>query len=134
MCQLTERLAEDKYRGSYEQIAKAIQKYSANPGLDVINFFEILLFSFLTGNADMHLKNFSQVRQPGLGMVLSAAYDLVATVLVNPADDEDLGLTLHGERKKSKGRISLLLSIPRDWMRSNRKTSLRRWKKANPHG
>ena len=102
MCQLTERLAEDKYRGSYEQIAKAIQKYSANPGLDVVNFFEILLFSFLTGNADMHLKNFSLIRQPGLGMVLSAAYDLVATALVNPADDEDLGLTLNGEKKKIK--------------------------------
>ena len=102
MCQLTERLAEDKYRGSYEQIAKAIQKYSANPGLDVVNFFETLLFSFLTGNADMHLKNFSLIRQPGLGMVLSAAYDLVATALVNPADDEDLGLTLNGKKKKIK--------------------------------
>ncbi|MGN6604109.1 MAG: HipA domain-containing protein [Ginsengibacter sp.] len=100
MCQLTDRLTEDKYRGSYEQIAKAIEKYSANPGLDVINFFEILLFSFLTGNADMHLKNFSLIRQPGVGMVLSPAYDLVATTLVNPADDEDLALTLNGKKKK----------------------------------
>jgi len=102
MCQLTERLTEDKYRGSYEQIAKAVQKYSANPGLDVVNFFELLLFSFLTGNADMHLKNFSLIRQPGLGMVFSAAYDLVATALVNPADDEDLALTLNGKKKKIK--------------------------------
>jgi serine/threonine-protein kinase HipA len=59
MCQLTERLTEQKYDGSYEQIAKAILKYSSNPGLDVVNFFEQVLFSFLTGNADMHLKNFS---------------------------------------------------------------------------
>ncbi|MDE3184482.1 MAG: HipA domain-containing protein [Bacteroidota bacterium] len=100
MCQLTERLTEDKYRGSYEQIAKAIQKYSANPGLDVVNFFEVVLFSFLTGNADMHLKNFSLIRQPGTGMILSAAYDLVATALVNPADDEDMALTLNGKKKK----------------------------------
>lgn len=100
MCQLTERLTEDKYRGSYEQIAKAIQKYSANPGLDVVNFFEVVLFSFLTGNADMHLKNFSLIRQPALGMVLSAAYDLVATALVNPADDEDMALTLNGKKRK----------------------------------
>lgn len=57
MCQLTERLTEDKYKGSYEQIAKAILKYSENPGLDLINFFEQVIFSFLTGNADMHLKN-----------------------------------------------------------------------------
>lgn len=102
MCQLTERLTEDKYRGSYEQIAKAIQKYSATPGLDVVNFFELLLFSFLTGNADMHLKNFSLIQQLGLGMVLSAAYDLVATALVNPKDDEDLALTLNGKKKKIK--------------------------------
>ena len=100
MCQLTERLTEDKYRGSYEQIAKVIEKYSSTPGLDVVNFFELALFSFLTGNADMHLKNFSLIRQPGMGMVLSAAYDLLSTALVNPKDDEDLALTLNGKKKQ----------------------------------
>jgi serine/threonine-protein kinase HipA len=102
MCQLTERLTEDKYHGSYEQIGKAIQKYSATPGLDVVNFFELVLFSFLTGNADMHLKNFSLLEQPGMGMTLSPAYDLVNTVLVNPADEEDMALTLNGRKKKLK--------------------------------
>lgn len=102
MCQLTERLTEDKYNGSYEQIAKAIQKYSATPGLDVVNFFELVLFSFLTGNADMHLKNFSLLDQPGLGMVLSPAYDLVNTALVNPADEEEMALNLNGKKKKLK--------------------------------
>ena len=100
MCQLTERLTEDKYHGSYEQIAKAIVKYSSNPGLDVVNFFEQVLFSFLTGNADMHLKNFSLIRMPGIGNVLAPAYDLVSTALVNPADKEDLALTLNGKKKK----------------------------------
>lgn len=102
MCQLTERLSEEKYHGSYEQIAKTILKYSANPGLDVVNFFEIVLFSFLTGNADMHLKNFSLINQPDTGPVLSPAYDLIATALVNPADDEDMALTLNGRKKKIK--------------------------------
>ena len=100
MCQLTDRLTEDKYRGSHEQVAKAILKYSSNPGLDVINFFELVLFSFLIGNADMHLKNFSLIHQPTTGPILSPAYDLVATALVNPADDEDLALTLNGKKKK----------------------------------
>jgi serine/threonine-protein kinase HipA len=99
MCQLTERRTEDKYHGSYEQIAGTIQKYSATSGLDVVNFFELVLFSFLTGNADMHLKNFSLVEQPGLGMVLSPAYDLVNTALVNPADDEEMALNLNGKKK-----------------------------------
>lgn len=102
MCQLTEKLTEDKYHGSYEQIAKTILKYSTNPGLDVVNFFEQVLFSFLTGNADMHLKNFSLIRQPGIGPILSRAYDMVSTSLVNPADDEDLALNLNGKKKKIK--------------------------------
>ncbi|MBC7774774.1 MAG: HipA domain-containing protein [Phycisphaerae bacterium] len=102
MCQLTEHLSEDKYHGSYEQIAKAILRYSANPGLDVVNFFEIVLFSFLTGNADMHLKNFSLIHQPDIGPVLSPAYDLLATVLVNPGDTEDVALSLNGKKKKLK--------------------------------
>jgi len=100
MCQLTERLTEDKYHGSHEQVARAILKYSHNPGLDVVNYFEQVLFSFLTGNADMHLKNFSLIKLPGRGYVLSPAYDLVTTALVNPADKEDLALTLNGKKKK----------------------------------
>jgi serine/threonine-protein kinase HipA len=100
MCQLTERLTEDKYHGSYEQIAKVILKYSRNPGLDVVNFFEQILFSFLTGNADMHLKNFSLLKTPGIGYGLSPAYDMVSTALVNPADKEDLALTLNAKKKR----------------------------------
>ena len=102
MCQLTERLTEDKYHGSYEQIGKAILKYSATPGLDVINFFELVVFSFISGNADIHLKNFSLLEQPGLGMTLSPAYDLVNTALVNPADEEEMALTINGKKKKLK--------------------------------
>jgi len=74
MCQLTERLTEEKYNGSYEQVAKTILKYSINPGLDVVNFFEQLFFSYVTGNADMHLKNFSLIRPSRMnssGFILS---------------------------------------------------------------
>lgn len=102
MCQLTERQTEHKYLASYEQVAKAILKYSANPGLDVVNFFEQVLFSFLTGNADMHLKNFSMLYDPVNGPVLSPGYDMLATALVNPKDDEDLALTLNGKKKRIK--------------------------------
>ncbi|MDO9552212.1 HipA domain-containing protein [Rhodonellum sp.] len=100
MCQLTQRLTEDKYRGSYEQIAKAILNYSKAPGLDLVNFYEQVLFCFLTGNADMHLKNFSLIYQPGLGPVLSPAYDLLNTAIVNPADEEELALTLNGKKNR----------------------------------
>ena len=100
MCQLTERLTEQKYNGSHEQIGKAITKYSVNPGLDITNFFEQVLFSFLTGNADMHLKNFSLIDNPEIGYILSPAYDMVASKLVVEGDQEELALTLNGKKKK----------------------------------
>lgn len=100
MCQLTDKLTEHKYKGSYEQIAMAIARYSVNPGLDIVNFFEQLLFSFLTGNADMHLKNFSLIDNPGMGYVLSPAYDMIASILVVKGDEEELALTLNGKKKK----------------------------------
>lgn len=103
MCQLTERLTEQKYKGSYEQIAKAIKKYAANPGLHVTNFFELVLFCFLTGNNDMHLKNFSLLKD-GTDYNLCPAYDLVASELVVEGDDEDLALNLNGKKKKIKKR------------------------------
>jgi serine/threonine-protein kinase HipA len=100
MCQLTERLTEDKYKGSYEQIGKAILKYSENPGLDLINFFEQVIFSFLTGNADMHLKNFSLIKQPKTGYVLAPAYDMVASALIVKGDTDELALNFNGKKRK----------------------------------
>lgn len=100
MCQLSERLTEDKYKGSHEQVAKLLLKYSSNPLLDVSSFYELVLFSFFTGNADMHLKNFSLLEREGQGLSLSPAYDLVPTALVNEADTEDLALSLNGKKRK----------------------------------
>ena len=100
MCQLTGRLTEHKYHGSYEQMGKAIISFSEDPLLDTINFFEQVLFSFLTGNADMHLKNFSLIDRPDMGYVLAPAYDMVASTLVVEGDDEDLALTLNGKKKR----------------------------------
>ncbi len=102
MCQLSERLTEDKYKGSHEQVAKLILKYSNTPLLDVSNFYEQVLFSFFTGNSDMHLKNFSLLEKEGQGLSLSPAYDLVPTALVNPADTEELALTLNAKKRNLK--------------------------------
>jgi serine/threonine-protein kinase HipA len=100
MCQLTERLTEHKYQGSYEQIGKAIMNYSVDPGLDVVNFSEQVIFSFLTGNADMHLKNFSLLKYPETGYSLCPAYDMVASALVVQGDSEELALNLNGKKRK----------------------------------
>lgn len=99
MCQLSERLTEYKYKGSYEQIAKLIRRYSSAPQLDVINFWEVVVFCWITGNADMHLKNFSLYNQMG-GYTLTPAYDMLSTTLVMPEDTEELALTLNGKKSR----------------------------------
>ena len=98
MCQLTERLTEHKYNGSYEQITKAILKYAANPVLDATNFYEQVICSFLTGNNDMHLKNFSLIKDQQKQYHLAPAYDMVAASLVIK-DNEELALTLNGKKR-----------------------------------
>ncbi len=99
MCQLTERQTEHKYRSSYEQIGKAIRKFSENAQLDMVDFLELVYFSWLTGNNDMHLKNFSLYSPTGKP-VLTPAYDLLNSAISNPADDEELALNLNGKKKR----------------------------------
>ena len=99
LCQLSEQLTEYKYRGSYEQISKVINRLSSAPMLDVVNFWQVVLFSWLTGNSDMHLKNFSLYAPKG-NHVLSPAYDLVNTLVVMPSDPEELALNLNGKKRK----------------------------------
>ena len=60
-CQIDLRLTQDKYRGSYERCAKIIDKYSCQTGLDMTELYLRLVFSFVIGNSDMHLKNFSLI-------------------------------------------------------------------------
>ena len=102
MCQLTERLTEHKYKGSYEQIAKAIQRFSTVPKLDMVNYWEQVVFSWITGNADMHLKNFSLYSKEQGKYLLTPAYDMLSTALVMPEDTEELALTLNGKKRKIK--------------------------------
>jgi serine/threonine-protein kinase HipA len=99
LCQLSEQLTEYKYRGSYEQVSKVIHRFSAAPMLDVVNFWQVVIFSWLTGNSDMHLKNFSLYAPKGQH-VLSPAYDLVNTLAVMPSDQEELALNLNGKKCK----------------------------------
>lgn len=100
-CQLSERLTEDKYKGSYEQCVKVIKKFSSMPGLDLSELFYRILFCFVTGNSDMHLKNFSLIKNPQTGeWNLSKAYDLLPVNLLMPADKEETALTLNGKKSK----------------------------------
>jgi len=99
MAQLTGRMTEEKYDGTYEEIAEAIRTYSVRPQQDVIDFYDLTLFAYLTGNADMHLKNFSLIDEPGIGYHLAPAYDL-ANVSIVKKEKKELTLTLNGVNSK----------------------------------
>ena len=97
MFQITE--AYDKYKSSMEKVGKALHEYSSNTLLDKLFFFELTLFSFLMGNNDMHLKNFSMI-EGASGWILAPAYDLLNVSIILHQDDEELALTLEGKKKK----------------------------------
>ena len=100
-CQLDLRLTQDKYKGSYERCAKVIERYSSRVGLDMTELFMRLVFSFITGNSDMHLKNFSLIEtsENSGEYVLSPAYDLLPVNVILPADNEQTALTLNGKKR-----------------------------------
>ena len=96
-CQLALLPTEYKYNGSYERCAKIIDKFSNNPTFDKVEFFYRLCFCYITGNSDMHLKNFSLIENNSK-YHLSEAYDLLPVkMIIN--DIEDLALTLNGKKK-----------------------------------
>ena len=100
-CQLDLRLTHDKYKGSYERCAKVIERYSSRVGFDMTELFMRLVFSFVTGNSDMHLKNFSLIEtaEKSGEYVLSPAYDLLPVNVILPADIEQTALTLNGKKR-----------------------------------
>lgn len=99
LCQMTLHPTEYKYKGSHEQIAKTIARYSSTPKLDLTNYMQLLLFCFVTGNNDMHMKNFSLYR-PSQGYQLTPAYDLLNVAIANITDKEELALPLSGRKTK----------------------------------
>lgn len=100
MCQLTGKLTEDKYRSSMEQVGRAILRWATNPLFDATRLLDVAVFSFLTGNADMHLKNFSLLTAADGTIRLAPAYDLLATRLLLPEDREEMALSLNGKRAR----------------------------------
>ena len=111
-CQLEERLTEDKYKGSYERCAKVIQKYSSMAKFDLTELYLRLIFSFVVGNSDMHLKNFSLIEKTegSSEYVLSAAYDLLPVNAIMPEDEEEFALTLFKKKRKIKRKDFLLFA------------------------
>ncbi len=99
-CQLSGNLTEHKYRGSIEKIGKLTNQFTTNKGFEIQRLFELVLFSYLTGNTDMHLKNFSLIENNLGEYELSPAYDLLSTALVIHSDREESALTINGKKNR----------------------------------
>ncbi len=118
LCQLSLKLTENKYKSSCENIGKIIRQYSSVPGDDILRFFELVLFSFIVGNADMHLKNFSLLTLDPANIKLAPSYDLLSTKLLisEHIDPEQVALPLNGKksnlRKKDFIALAENLKIP----------------------
>lgn len=112
MCQLSNRISEHKYLGAYQQLAGTIKRYSAASMLDVQRFWEVVLFSWITGNSDMHCKNFSLIEKYENEYVLAPSYDLLAVLLVDPNDTDELAMALEvGGKKAGFDRGAFMSSI-----------------------
>lgn len=95
-CQILEVPAWWKYAGNLETLARMIRAHCSNPRLQLIKFFQRVLFCWVTGNGDMHLKNWSLIENGPL-IELAPAYDLLSTRLLLD-DDEDSALALDGRK------------------------------------
>jgi len=88
-----------KYNYSMEKVARLIEEYCTFPAVEKLKLFRLTLFSYLTGNEDMHLKNFSVIHKDGM-ISLSPAYDLLNTTIVLANPKEELALPLKGKKSK----------------------------------
>ncbi|MBU0965020.1 MAG: HipA domain-containing protein [Proteobacteria bacterium] len=99
--QLSGRTRDTKYRSSMEQVAGLIETHCSFPVVEKLKLFRLTLFCFLTGNEDMHLKNFSVIRRKDV-ISLSPAYDLVNTTIVVSRPEEEFALPLNGKKNRLK--------------------------------
>jgi serine/threonine-protein kinase HipA len=95
-CQILEVAASWKYLGNLETLARMIREHCSNPRLQLVRFFQRVLFCWVTGNGDMHLKNWSLIENGKL-IELAPAYDLLNTRLLID-DDEESALELDDKR------------------------------------
>ena len=97
---------------TYERCAKIVQKYSSKVGYDLSELFLRIVFCFITGNSDMHLKNFSLIEtaEGSAEYMLSPAYDLLPVNVIMPEDKEETALTLNGKKRNIKRKDFLVFA------------------------
>lgn len=104
-CQVLEVPSSWKYLGNLETLVRAIRAFTSNPTLQLARFFDRVLFNWVIGNGDMHLKNWSLIENGPL-IELAPAYDYLNTSILIDREEES-ALELAG-RKSGFDRAGLL--------------------------
>jgi len=99
--QLSEKTSATKYDASTELLIKIVDDYCTFPAIEKVKLFKRLLFSFMVGNEDMHLKNFSLITKKGK-TYLSPAYDLINSTLIMTSTKEEMALPIMGTKARFK--------------------------------
>jgi len=103
-CQILDQITERKYIGSYQKVAKTLRKYCAEnaPADQLLRLFELIVFSFIVGNSDLHLKNISVLLNEKAS--LSPAFDLLSFEIYQEDfkehDNEQMALSINGKKNK----------------------------------
>jgi serine/threonine-protein kinase HipA len=87
-----------KYDYSMERVVKLIDEFCTFPAIEKIKLFKLVIFCYLIGNEDMHLKNFSIITKDSKVM-LSPCYDLVNSTIEYKKQEEEMALPLKGKKK-----------------------------------
>ena len=86
-CSLMQKPVEDKYSGSYEDLATTLKRHVSAWPIELTKYFTLVVFNYIFANGDAHLKNFSLMRTVDGDYVLTPAYDLLNTSIhVNDTD------------------------------------------------
>lgn len=97
--QLAGMTRDSKYNYSLEKVVSLVNNYCTFPAIEKLVLFKLIIFSYLTGNDDMHLKNFSVINENGITR-LSPCYDLVNTTIEYRKTEEEIALPIRGRKKK----------------------------------
>jgi serine/threonine-protein kinase HipA len=95
-CQLLDRYPADKYRVSVNDLADAFERSAAAPIVEIARLLEVVAFSAIIGNGDLHAKNVSLGGSPQPTQ-LTPAYDLLST---RPYGDLKLALMMDGRNDR----------------------------------
>jgi len=99
--QLTGNSRDTKYRFTMEKVVNVIEEFCTFPAIEKADFFKRVLFCFITGNEDMHLKNFSLITKAGK-TTLTPVYDFLNSSIAIKNPEEEMALTLKGKKSNLK--------------------------------